>query len=66
MGARQAILDHVRHWNAMDKDVWLALFADDVVYEDPPGTVASRGAGDVGAHVGLLPLRNRSAGSSSP
>ena len=44
MGARQAILDHVRHWNAMDKDAWLALFADDVVYEDPPGTVASRGA----------------------
>ena len=28
----------------MDKDAWLALFADDVVYEDPPGTVASRGA----------------------
>ena len=23
---------------------WLALFADDVVYEDPPGTVASRWA----------------------
>ena len=43
MGARQAILDHVRHWNAMDKDAWLALFAEDVVYEDPPGTVSSHG-----------------------
>jgi hypothetical protein len=43
LGARQAILDHVRHWNAMDKDAWLALFAEDVVYEDPPGTVASQG-----------------------
>ena len=31
------------YWNAMDKDAWLALFADDVEYEDPPGTVASRG-----------------------
>jgi hypothetical protein len=41
--ARQAILDHVRLWNEMDKDAWLALFADDVVYEDPPGTVTSRG-----------------------
>jgi len=43
LGARQAIFDHVRHWNAMDKDAWLALFAEDVVYEDPPGTVASQG-----------------------
>ena len=41
--ARGAILEHVQLWNAMDKDAWLALFADDVEYEDPPGTVASRG-----------------------
>ena len=34
--AKQAILEHVRHWNAMDKDAWLALFADDVEYEDDP------------------------------
>jgi steroid Delta-isomerase len=41
--ARDAIFEHVRLWNAMDKDPWLALFADDVAYEDPPGTVASSG-----------------------
>jgi steroid delta-isomerase len=41
--ARGAVLAHVAHWNAVDKQRWLALFADDVVYEDPPGTVASQG-----------------------
>jgi steroid delta-isomerase len=41
--ARSAVLAHVAHWNAVDKDRWLALFADAVVYEDPPGTVASQG-----------------------
>jgi len=41
--AREAVLAHVAHWNAKDKDRWLALFADDVAYEDPVGTVASRG-----------------------
>ncbi len=41
--ARQAVLAHVALWNAQDKESWLALFADDVLYEDPPGTVASRG-----------------------
>jgi steroid Delta-isomerase len=41
--ARGAVFAHVAHWNAKDKDQWLALFADDVVYEDPPGTVVSRG-----------------------
>jgi steroid Delta-isomerase len=50
MGARQAILDHVRHWNAMDKDAWLALFAEDVVYEDPPGTVSSQGKQVISEH----------------
>jgi hypothetical protein len=51
MSARQAILDHVQHWNAMDKVAWLALFADDVAYEDPPGTVASRGVEVMSSHA---------------
>jgi ketosteroid isomerase-like protein len=41
--AHAAVEAHVRHWNAADKEAWLALFAEDVVYEDPPGVVASRG-----------------------
>jgi hypothetical protein len=41
--ARVAVLEHVRRWNARDKGAWLELFADDVAYEDPPGTVAARG-----------------------
>jgi steroid Delta-isomerase len=41
--ARKAVLDHVELWNAQDKAAWLALFADDVHYEDPPGTVSSHG-----------------------
>lgn len=41
--ARRAMLAHVTHWNAQDKESWLALFTDDVAYEDPVGTVASRG-----------------------
>lgn len=49
--ARRAILNHVRHWNAMDKESWLALFTDDVVYEDPPGTVASRGKDVMSMHA---------------
>ena len=41
--ARAAVLRHIELWNKQDKAAWLALFADDVNYEDPPGTVASRG-----------------------
>jgi hypothetical protein len=41
--ARAAVLAHVEHWNAVDKKRWLAIFSDDVVYEDPPGTIAGRG-----------------------
>jgi steroid Delta-isomerase len=51
VSAREAILNHVKHWNAMDKDAWLALFADDVEYEDPPGTVASRGVEVMSTHA---------------
>jgi hypothetical protein len=35
----------------MDKVAWLALFADDVEYEDPPGTVASRGTQVMSEHA---------------
>ena len=41
--ARAAMMAHVAFWNAQDKEKWVALFADDVTYEDPVGTVASRG-----------------------
>ena len=41
--ARAAVLAHVEHWNAVDKERWLAIFSDDVIYEDPPGTIAGRG-----------------------
>jgi steroid delta-isomerase len=41
--AREAVLAHVRHWNAQDKESWLGLLAEDVAYEDPVGTVAARG-----------------------
>jgi hypothetical protein len=51
MGARDAVLKHVRHWNAMEKELWLALFAEDVEYEDPPGTVASRGKRVMSEHA---------------
>jgi hypothetical protein len=41
--ARAAVVRHVEMWNAQDKAAWLALFAEDVNYEDPPGTVACCG-----------------------
>ena len=41
--ARRAVLEHVASWNDGDKERWLGIFGDDVVYEDPPGTVAGRG-----------------------
>jgi hypothetical protein len=41
--ARAAVVRHVEMWNAQDKAAWLALFAEDVNYEDPPGTVAGCG-----------------------
>jgi ketosteroid isomerase-like protein len=41
--AREAVRRHVELWNTQDKDGWLGLFAADVRYEDPPGTVSSQG-----------------------
>ena len=49
--AAKAIVQHVRYWNAMDKASWLTLFADDIEYEDPPGTVASRGIEVMSTHA---------------
>ena len=41
--ARDAVHRHVELWNAQEREKWLALFAEDVHYEDPPGIVASHG-----------------------
>lgn len=49
--ARQAVAAHVQHWNARDKDAWLQIFADDVAYEDPPGTVAGYGREVMSSHA---------------
>ena len=50
-GAADAIRRHCAYWNAMDKASWLTLFADDIEYEDPPGTVASRGIEVMSTHA---------------
>jgi ketosteroid isomerase-like protein len=41
--ARDAVHRHIELWNAQEREKWLALFAEDVHYEDPPGIVASHG-----------------------
>jgi SnoaL-like domain len=51
MSVRKAVLEHCRLWNAVDKEAWLALFADDVIYEDPPGTVSSQGKQVMSEHA---------------
>ncbi len=38
-----AVENHVRHWNAMDRDSWVALFSPEVVFEDPVGAVPKYG-----------------------
>ena len=49
--ARAAVEAHVAYWNARDKKRWLALFAEDVAYEDPVGVVASRGRSVMSEHA---------------
>jgi ketosteroid isomerase-like protein len=49
--ARAAVEAHVALWNAGEKARWLALFAEDVVYEDPPGVVESRGREVMSTHA---------------
>ena len=35
--ARRAVERHCEFWNARDQQAWSALFADEVVFEDPVG-----------------------------
>ena len=49
--ARAAVDAHVSLWNAGEKARWLALFAEDVAYEDPPGVVASHGREVMSEHA---------------
>ena len=50
--ARRAIEEHAARWNARDRERWLELFADDIVFEDPvgkapkPGRQAAEGSWD--------------------
>jgi steroid Delta-isomerase len=41
--AADAFADHVRLWNAGDRDGWRALFADDVTLDDPVGVPTKHG-----------------------
>lgn len=41
--AVEAVRNHVRCWNSMDRDTWVSLFAPDVVFEDPVGSAAKHG-----------------------
>lgn len=35
--ARTAVENHVRFWNDMDREAWVALFSPEVTFEDPVG-----------------------------
>lgn len=41
--ARRAVEQHAALWNARDREGWLALYADDVVFEDPVGKAPKHG-----------------------
>lgn len=41
--AAEAFAEHCRAWNVGDRDAWMAIFADDVVMEDPVGAPPKRG-----------------------
>jgi steroid Delta-isomerase len=43
--AAEAFADHVRLWNSGDRSAWLALFADDVTFDDPVGVPTKHGRG---------------------
>ena len=45
--AVQAVENHIRYWNAMDRESWVALFSPDVVFEDPVGSAPKQGLGAV-------------------
>lgn len=42
-GAVRAVQLHAAKWNARDRSAWLALFHDDVTFEDPVGKAPKRG-----------------------
>lgn len=41
--AVDAVRNHVRHWNSMDRAAWVRLFSPDVVFEDPVGSAPKHG-----------------------
>jgi hypothetical protein len=41
--ARRAVERHAELWNARDREAWLSLYADDVVFEDPVGKAPKHG-----------------------
>lgn len=46
--AAEAVAEHVRTWNAGDREAWLAVFADDVTMEDPVGSPPKVGRAALG------------------
>jgi hypothetical protein len=43
VNAREAFEAHARLWNAQDREAWLALFADNVTFDDPVGVPTKHG-----------------------
>ncbi len=41
--AADAFAAHCRTWNSSDREGWLALFADDVTFDDPVGVPTKHG-----------------------
>jgi steroid delta-isomerase len=41
--ARWAVEQHAARWNARDRESWLSLYSDDVVFEDPVGKAPKHG-----------------------
>ncbi len=41
--ARHAVEQHAARWNARDREGWLALYRDDVMFEDPVGKAPKLG-----------------------
>ena len=41
--AREAVEQHAARWNARDREGWLSLYSDAVIFEDPVGKAPKRG-----------------------
>ena len=52
--AREAVEQHAARWNARDREGWLALYSDDVVFEDPVGKAPKPGRSAAEGSVGQL------------